>query len=86
MDAVSAARGLGVFDEPAVPASGRARCSALLRAWDAWLAAQGYRLATVAVQGAWHALVVRTACMDEFRALATALAIPLRAPVEAFAG
>jgi len=86
MDAVSAARGLGVFDEPAAPPSGRARCGALLRAWDAWLAERGYRLAAVEVEGAWHALVVRTACMDEFQALATALAMPLRAPGAACTG
>lgn len=86
MDAVSAARGLGVFDEPAAPPSGQARCAALLRGWDAWLAERGYRLASVDVEGAWHALVVRTACMDEFRALAAKLMVPLRDPAEAFAG
>lgn len=84
IDAVSAARGLGVFDEPAAPPSGRARCSALLRAWEAWLAERGYRLAAAELEGAWHALVVRTACIGEFQALAGTFAIALRASGEAF--
>jgi len=86
IDALGSARGLDEFECPASPPAGPARCTALLRAWDSWLAERGVRL--VAIDGdddAWHAVVVRDAWLDELRALAGELAIPLREPADLYA-
>jgi hypothetical protein len=86
MDAMSAARGLGEFAGPASPQAGPARCTALLRAWDSWLAERAYRLVAIDNQDdAWNAVVVADAWRDELRALGAELAIPLCEPATLYA-
>ena len=84
-ESLSSQRGLGEFDGPAHPSEGPARCTALLRSWDGWLASRNYRLIAIdAGDDAWHAVVVRDGYEDELQALSAELAIPLSAPFVVF--
>lgn len=79
------ARGLGDFTEPAQPPAGIDRCIALLRAWDGWLAARGYRLVPVDLgNDGWNAVVVRGEYLEELRELSSDLGIPLAEPATVY--
>lgn len=83
--ALNEARGLGEFDEPAEPPAGIDRCIALLRAWDGWLAARGYRLVPVDLgNDGWNAVVVRGEYLEELRELSSDLGIPLAEPATVY--
>jgi len=85
VDDLVRARELAEFDYPPGPPFGGTRCTALLRAWDDWLAQRGYR--AVDLDGdddAWHAVVVKAECHAELMALSAELGITARGPSEAW--
>jgi hypothetical protein len=84
-DGLAGARNLGAFDFPPGPPFGGTRCTALLRAWDAWLAQRGYQ--AVDLDGdddAWHVVVVKAEYRAELLALSAELGIAAREPAAAW--
>ena len=85
IDSVSRTLGLGVFEAPPGPPAGFNRCRELFRAWEAWLAARGYRLVAIDTGGDdFVAIAVRTTDFDELRQLSEALSIPLAEPARVY--
>ncbi|MCW5235017.1 DUF1911 domain-containing protein [Verminephrobacter eiseniae] len=82
------ARGIGPFEAPdSDPPQGGARCTAILRALDAWAAPRGYQLIDLDDQDdAWHAVLVKAEYHDEFLALSKNLGLRTRKPQQAYLG
>jgi hypothetical protein len=79
VDGLVEARELEQFEAPPGPPFGGTRCTALLRAWDAWLARRGYQAADLdGDDDAWHAVVVKTEYHAELLALSAELGIRVR--------
>lgn len=85
VDSSLARRGLADFDPAGVPPAGPARCAALLRALDRWLADKAHRLYALDLDGdAWSAVLVPRRFAADFESLCTDLGIAALDPASAF--